>query len=185
MWRERNFFEVIPTKYFSIFWIPVAPTESKNPLLECPNCHERFYIQQADYLSAIKDVWKSKPKYSEAIQLPQDSIDFCIVPCDICGQKLKVPKNDKLLRVTCLSCKNTFNFQEGEKILESTSISSYNKPNIAWWKKKLYLLVGVVIACVLAIPIILFSLPENKQKLPPPIVSASPQIVEKPLKKYF
>jgi tetratricopeptide (TPR) repeat protein len=114
------FFEVIPTKYFSIFWIPVKPMETKKPLLECQNCHERFYIQQSDYLSAIKDLPKSKTKENKVIHLPQDPIDFCIVPCDNCGQKLKVPKNDKMLGVTCPSCKNTFNFQKGEKVYKAT-----------------------------------------------------------------
>jgi ribosomal protein L33 len=52
--RYGEFFEVIPTKYFTLFWIPIFPTETKKALLECPNCHERFYIQSSDYYSAKK-----------------------------------------------------------------------------------------------------------------------------------
>ena len=162
------FFEVVPTKYFSIFWIPVAPTESKKPLLECPNCHERFYIQQSDYLSAIKDVAKPKINVDRAIHL-SNGHDFCIVPCDYCGKRLKVPNNNKMLRVTCPSCKNTFNFQKGEKILEATPIGSYIKPNIAWWKKNLYFLIGG--AVLLGIAILFLALPEHKPQVESPFVA--------------
>jgi hypothetical protein len=54
-----EFFEVIPTKYFSIFWIPIVPTETKKSLLECPNCHERFHIQVDDFVSAFVDYLSS------------------------------------------------------------------------------------------------------------------------------
>ncbi len=42
--REGVFFEVIPKKYFTLYWIPLFSTEQKSSLLECPNCHEKFYI---------------------------------------------------------------------------------------------------------------------------------------------
>jgi hypothetical protein len=42
--RQEDMFEVIPKKYFTLYWIPLFSTEQKDPLLECPNCHEKFYI---------------------------------------------------------------------------------------------------------------------------------------------
>ena len=39
-----QFFEVIPTKYFTAYWIPLLPTDTKKSVLECPNCHEHVYI---------------------------------------------------------------------------------------------------------------------------------------------
>jgi hypothetical protein len=206
-----KFFEVIPTKYFSIFWIPVAPTESKKSLLECPNYHERFYIQQSDYLSAIKDVAKSKPKYNKIIDLPQDSIEICIVPCDNCGQKLKIPKNDWRLKVTCSSCKNTFHFQKGEKVHEAiaitlkkkaTSIDLHIKSESSkriWWQKNLYSLIGAaiiwgIIICFLLWPghkpqveipsVIPPSPPRASSALDPKVTKLKPAPTEKPQKEY-
>jgi hypothetical protein len=180
-----KFFEVIPTKYFSIFWIPVAPTESKKPLLECPNCHERFYIQQADYLSAINDLGQSKTKHNKVIHLPQDSIDAYIVQCDNCGQKLKVPKNDRMLKVTCPSCKNTFHFQKGEKVQEAIEITLEKKATFidphskskasekTWWRKHSYSLIGAAIIWGIIICFLLW--PENKPQVEiPSIVPPSP-----------
>jgi DNA-directed RNA polymerase subunit M/transcription elongation factor TFIIS len=167
-----TFFEVIPTKYFSIFWVPVAPTESKKPLLECPNCHERFYIQEADYSSAIKDSAKSEKKYNKVIHLPQDSIDVSIVPCDNCGQKLKVPKNDRMLRVKCPSCKNTFHFQKGEKIYKATPSDSHDRlesSKITWWQKHLYSLIGTVV--ILGTATLFLALFEHKPQIESPSVA--------------
>jgi hypothetical protein len=73
-----KFFEVIPTKYFSIFWIPIAPTESIKSLLECPNCHERFYIQQNDYSSIQQNDSLSDDKVkliAENLQIIVNSIN--------------------------------------------------------------------------------------------------------------
>ena len=117
--KRGAFFEVIPTKYFTLFWVPTASTETKKPLLECPNCHERFYIQQSDYLSAIKQLSKTTQKRDNVIYMPHSKeIDSggCIVPCENCGQKLRVPQKDKMLKITCPSCKNIFYFKNGEKI---------------------------------------------------------------------
>ena len=184
-----RFFEVIPKKYFSIFWIPVAPTESKKPLLECPNCHERFYILQSDYLSAIKDATESKTKDNKVIHLPQDPIDVCIVPCENCGQKLKVPKNDKMLRITCPSCKNTFHFHKGEKIYKATPIDPHRKlepSKKAWCQKHLYLLIGATIIWGIIICFIL--LPEHKTNIEPtyttPPLQSQTLTPEKPPSKF-
>ncbi len=49
--RSGEFFEVIPKKYFTLFWIPILPTEKKKSVFECPNCHERFYMQNQDHYS--------------------------------------------------------------------------------------------------------------------------------------
>lgn len=133
-------------------------------------------------LSAIA---KTKPKINKEIHLSNgqdDYKDVCIIQCDHCGQKLRVPRNDRLLKVKCPSCKNIFHFQKGEKVTESTEIIIKK-----WWQKNYYLLIGVAISCLLAILVILFSLSENKQKPPPPMASpspASPQTVEKPLEEY-
>jgi len=42
--REGVFFEVIPKKYFTLYWVPLFSTEQKPSVLECPGCHEKFYI---------------------------------------------------------------------------------------------------------------------------------------------
>lgn len=114
-----EFFEVIPTKYFTIFWIPIKSTETKKPLLECPHCHERFYIQQPDYVSGIKNLSKPKINKPTVIHLPQaetDYRDICITQCRNCDHKLRVPKNDKMLRITCPLCNNSFILRNGEYI---------------------------------------------------------------------
>jgi hypothetical protein len=184
--KQGIFFEVIPTKYFSIFGIPVTPTETKKPLLECPNCHEKFYIQQSDYLLAIKDLAQTKGNSEKVISLANEqggSRDICIVPCDECGQKLKVPKNDKMLRITCPLCKYTFNFQKGEKVQKAAPIDPHSilkcSRNI-WWKKHACWLIPAVF--FLGIVIFLFTFPEHKPRVvspsvvpfPPPV--ASPQL---------
>ncbi|MEA1949301.1 MAG: zinc-ribbon domain-containing protein [Thermodesulfobacteriota bacterium] len=117
--KRGEFFEVIPTKYFTLFWIKTAPTETKKPLLECPNCHERFYIQQSDYLSAISRLSKLNQKKDNVIHLPhsmEKGIDGFIILCENCNQKLRVPQKDKMLKITCPSCKNTLYFKNGKKV---------------------------------------------------------------------
>ena len=117
--KTRDLFEVIPTKYFTVFWIPIAPTQTKKPLLECSNCHERFYIQGSDYLTAITDLSASQVETSRATPLPESqevSTPISIAVCDRCGQKLRIPKNSNVFRVKCPSCRNTFDFQNGRKV---------------------------------------------------------------------
>ncbi len=96
-----EFFEVVPTKYFTAYWIPLFPTETKESVLECPNCHEHLYIQQSDYLSAMKK---------------QQTGTLCMFICEGCGQKLRVPQKANTIKVTCPSCRDTFNVRNGRKI---------------------------------------------------------------------
>ena len=42
--RDGEFFESVPKQYISLYFIPLIPISQKNPVLECPNCHERFYM---------------------------------------------------------------------------------------------------------------------------------------------
>jgi Zn finger protein HypA/HybF involved in hydrogenase expression len=116
--KSGEFFEVIPTKYFTLFWIPIAPTETKKPLLECPHCHERFYIQQHEYMNAIKRLSELSQRKRTVLHMPyneQKGINYNIFQCQDCGQKLRIPIKKELLKITCPSCKNTFHFQNGEK----------------------------------------------------------------------
>jgi len=178
------FFEVVPTKYFSIFGIPTAATETKKPLLECPNCHERFYIQQSDYLKAFKDSRRKIPA-----NLQEESRDSLILRCENCNQKLKVPSTEKMLKVTCPTCKNTFNFHKGHKVIELYSAGSQDgvESKTVWWRRHSYLPVKMaVIASVLAIPIALHFWSERKPAtIAPPIptqtsIPAATNATEKP-----
>jgi len=113
-----EFFEVIPTKYFTLFWIPVSPTETKKSLLECPNCHERFYTQTQDYYSAKQkpNVIEAPPPIKKRPKPPLKEIHF-IFECEECSQKLRVPQNKEILRVSCSKCKNSFKVKNGKRIL--------------------------------------------------------------------
>ena len=42
--RTGEFIEVKPTKYFTLYFIPLIETESKRTVLECPHCKSHFYI---------------------------------------------------------------------------------------------------------------------------------------------
>ena len=55
--------------------------------------------------------------YTEAVQTEEKhkNINYNIFQCQDCGQKLRIPIKNKLLKITCPSCKNTFHFQNGEK----------------------------------------------------------------------
>jgi hypothetical protein len=39
-----------------------------------------------------------------------------IFQCEHCGQKLRFPIKNELLKITCTSCKNTFHFQKGKRV---------------------------------------------------------------------
>ena len=40
-----------------------------------------------------------------------------IFQCEHCGQKLRFPIKNELLKITCTSCKNTFHFQNGKRVI--------------------------------------------------------------------
>lgn len=118
--RYGDFFEVVPTKYFTLFWMPIAPTETKNSLLECSECQERFYIQQSDYAAA-----PASRKKTNVIEMPSPEIkkpnsptkeiNF-IFECENCEKKLRVPKSDSVYIVSCPNCKNSFKVKSGRRI---------------------------------------------------------------------
>jgi phage FluMu protein Com len=122
------------------------------------------------------------------------------VQCDRCGKKLKNPNNDKILRVTCPLCKNTFNFQKGEKVQKATFIdpnSILESSRIIWYKKNACWLISA--AVISGIVILFFALPDNKPRVdshsvassPPPVTSSplTPELsklepaTEKPIEK--
>jgi uncharacterized protein YbaR (Trm112 family) len=124
--KSGEFFEVIPTKYFALFWIPLAPTETKKSLLECPHCHARLYIQQHDYNNAIKGF--SGQKRSNNI----DRSNCIIFQCENCTQKLRIPIKNKLLKITCPVCKKIFYFHDGKQTYNSEETAS-EKPKTKGW----------------------------------------------------
>lgn len=116
--KRGEFFEVIPTKYFTLFWFPISPTKTQKPLLECPNCHERFYIQHHDYMDAIKNLSELNQKKRDVLYMPYDehkNDKYTFFHCQNCGQKLRIPIKKELLKITCPSCKNTSLFINGNK----------------------------------------------------------------------
>ena len=106
--RRGEFFEVVPTEYFTLFFIPIFRLDTKKPLLECPNCHTRFYIQPQDYLSGVKTFSKSN---NDGEIKKED----CIIVCENCGKKLRVPRRDDRIKGACPSCRSTIYFQNGQK----------------------------------------------------------------------
>ena len=115
--QNGDFFEVIPTKYFTLFWIPLASTETKKALLECPYCHERFYIQSSDYYAANKqaNVIVMPPPIKKKMIPPKKEISF-IFKCEECSQKLRVPQKKETIAVHCPKCNNSFRVKNGKII---------------------------------------------------------------------
>jgi ribosomal protein L33 len=91
--KRCEFVEVVPTKHFTLFWIPVFETETKKPLLECTRCQSRFYIQPSDYAAAK-----------------------CIFECEHCSQKLRVPQKDAVISVRCPTCGTSFKVKDGIRV---------------------------------------------------------------------
>jgi len=44
-----DFHEVIPTRYFTLFWLPLFETGRKQPILECSRCEEHFYMTEEEH----------------------------------------------------------------------------------------------------------------------------------------
>lgn len=116
--KRGVFFEVTPKKMFTLFWVPISPSETKKSLLECPNCHARFYIQSADYLKGIKDLSETKKKV--VIHLPdsstENSCNASILNCAKCGQRLHVPDKKVKLKITCPTCRAFFTVENGHQV---------------------------------------------------------------------
>ena len=87
--------EVFPTKYFSIFWIPLFPVEKKAPLFECPICNERFYPSPTD-----NKYRKVTPNFNTAGH--GTTAESGVIACKSCGQKLRVPRSGSY---RCPKCK--------------------------------------------------------------------------------
>jgi hypothetical protein len=114
-----DFIEVIPTKYFTLFWIPLFSTETKKPLLECTHCHERVYIQHQDYMNAIKSLSESDQRKQKELQAQHEdhgNSNCTVFQCQHCRQNLRIPIKKELLKITCPTCKNIFHFQDGMKV---------------------------------------------------------------------
>jgi len=127
--RSGEFFEVIPSKYFTLFWIPLVATETKKPLLECPHCHARLYIQQHDYNNAIKGFYEQKRSNNI------DRSNCIIFQCINCAQKLRIPIKNKLLKITCPVCKKIFYFHNGKQTYNSEETIS-EKPKTKGWNQQ-------------------------------------------------
>ena len=121
--RTGEFIEVKPTKYFTLYFIPLIETESKRTVLECPYCKSHFYIHKKDYLAA-KQEWQ---QYSQTGQKSQQAADNKpredlnrniprkIITCH-CGKNLRVPLMEKLIKITCPGCHDTLHVASGEII---------------------------------------------------------------------
>ncbi len=87
--------EVYPTKYFSIFWIPLFPVGKKAPLFECPICHERFYSSPTDNKYRKVTSGANAPGHVTAEESG-------VIVCKSCGQKLRIPRSGSY---RCPKCK--------------------------------------------------------------------------------
>lgn len=105
----RKLFEVVPKEYFTIFWVPLFPTDEKQPVLECPGCQTRFRIDQGDYSLAAKQRESNVPKESSRTT----QAERVVVNCPICQCAARVPKADELIRVKCPKCEGKHDVRNG------------------------------------------------------------------------
>lgn len=158
--------EVIPTKYFSIFWFPIFPIGRKAPILECPICHERFYSSASDKMCRRANAFTGQTSIME---------NPGIIACKSCGQKLRLPKAGSY---RCPKCK-TVGHVVGEPVIDgilskvtvlahSLKLTSKSKDNFA---------VGVVIVAFI---VVLVGLWRNHRVSAPPANIASVQIAGAP-----
>jgi hypothetical protein len=154
--------EVAPTKYFSIFWIPLFPLGKKAPILECPICHERFYSAPSD------NMYRRANPFAETKTAIAENPD--VTTCKSCGQKLRLPKAGAY---RCPKCK-TVGHVEGAPFIgrtlarvktsiQSIRITSRNRDNFA---------VGFVI---IAFILVLFFFWKNNQASSAPSGAISAQ----------
>lgn len=116
--KYGEFSEVVPIKYFTLFWVPIFQTEKKQAVLECPNCQARFYIQANDYNGGKKNragIIEMPPSSEKTPKAPVRETN-CIFECEQCLQKLRVPKKQTTIIVRCPKCSNRFIVKNGVRI---------------------------------------------------------------------
>ncbi len=165
--------EVKPKEYFSIFGVPIFPIGQKNPILECPICHERFYSVSSDnnyHRTNATDGAKSA-----IVENPR------IVACKSCGQKLRLPNAGSY---RCPKCK-TVGHVDGENVIDrvlsngktsiqSIRITSKNSDNHP---------VGVTVVVVAFIVMLIGTWKNNQGGAPPASIAVARGTITSPAVK--
>lgn len=136
--RTGVFVEVKPTRYFTLYWLPLFELERKRTVLECPFCKSCFYIKEDDYRAAKKDEgsFRDEPFSDHASgHRPDDRGGECGVEkpsshpraagvrapverkeiaCPCCGRSIRIPVLEQLIQATCPHCKKQFHVASGE-----------------------------------------------------------------------
>jgi len=100
--RVTTFFEVVPRKYITVFWVPLIPTGKGDAVLECDGCHKHFQISPRDYVEAAA---RGAPADAQPASSDDDRI---VVQCPKCARSARVPLTTQTLRVTCPGCREKF-----------------------------------------------------------------------------
>lgn len=104
--RLVEFFEVIPKNYVTLFWVPLVPTSSDDPVLECTGCHTRYKMSTDDAQAAQSQRTTPPDQQTQ----PSEKV---IVICPHCAAHARIPSTRERIRVTCPSCKQHFRALNG------------------------------------------------------------------------
>jgi phage FluMu protein Com len=104
--------EVVPTKYFTLFWLPLFETDRKQSVLECSRCEEHFYLTDDEHHTP-REQTGSYSSSSTGRGVPDD---VHVLICDRCMQSLRVPQLSKTIEVTCPKCQFQFRVRSGVRV---------------------------------------------------------------------
>ena len=104
-----DFFEVVPTNYFTLFWIPIFSIKKESSLLECSNCSSKFYM---------KDEYKEENFNDEKEQLDMYLGKGFLYKCIKCNNIFRIPFKKKEAILVCENCKDVFKMKNGRIIFK-------------------------------------------------------------------
>lgn len=93
---NRLFMEVVPTKYITLFWLPVIPIQKIQTVLECQNCNEKIH----DHTSCAFELELDGNIHEDYTSSKYE--------CANCDEKMTIIEGDGKTTVLCPSCKSGF-----------------------------------------------------------------------------